>query len=104
MTTLKNALEKYLLAFIVLDLILNVNRSFPLLCSPFFPRVYDCPSVVFAGLAFLCVGCWLQLSLSKPGDTYTVSGYAYGGGGIGLTRVEVSFNDGEVKISCTNID
>lgn len=29
--------------------------------------------------------------------TYTVSGYAYGGGGIGLTRVEVSFDDGKVR-------
>lgn len=27
--------------------------------------------------------------------SYTVSGYAYAGGGIGLTRVEVSFDDGK---------
>lgn len=26
-----------------------------------------------------------------------MSGYAYGGGGIGLTRVEVSFDDGKVR-------
>lgn len=39
----------------------------------------------------------LQLSLSRPGETYTVSGYAYGGGGIALTRVEISFDDGKVR-------
>lgn len=35
------------------------------------------------------------MSLTAADTTYTVSGYAYGGGGIGLTRVEVSFDDGK---------
>lgn len=37
----------------------------------------------------------LQVSLTSTDTTYTVSGYAYGGGGIALTRVEVSFDDGK---------
>nr|UXG49833.1 nitrate reductase [Saccharina japonica] len=44
------------------------------------------------------------LSLTSTDATYTVSGYAYGGGGIGLTRVEVSFDDGktwELTEMCT---
>lgn len=35
------------------------------------------------------------MSLTSTETTYTVSGYAYGGGGIALTRVEVSFDDGK---------
>ncbi|CAM9210211.1 unnamed protein product [Discosporangium mesarthrocarpum] len=40
------------------------------------------------------------LSLGKSGPTYTVSGYAYGGGGIALTRAEVSFDDGKTWELC----
>ncbi|CAM9533725.1 unnamed protein product [Scytosiphon promiscuus] len=35
------------------------------------------------------------VSLASAETTYTVSGYAYGGGGIALTRVEVSLDDGK---------
>ncbi|CAM9791278.1 unnamed protein product [Ascophyllum nodosum] len=35
------------------------------------------------------------LSLGSSDSTYTVSGYAYGGGGIGITRVEISLDDGK---------
>lgn len=47
--------------------------------------------------------CWslhdVQLSLTQSSDTYTISGYAYGGGGIALTRVEVTLDDGKVSLA-----
>lgn len=35
--------------------------------------------------------------MNSSGDKYTISGYAYGGGGIALTRVEVTLDDGKVR-------
>lgn len=66
-------------------------RSRPVKCD------FDGPCGHLSTPLFACHVPVLQLSLSRPGETYTVSGYAYGGGGIALTRVEVSFDDGKVK-------
>lgn len=38
-----------------------------------------------------------ELQLSTAGDTYPVRGYAYGGGGRRINRVEISLDKGRCK-------
>lgn len=41
-----------------------------------------------------------EIHLATSGPTYTAKGYAYGGGGRKITRVEVSLNRG--RCTCTS--
>lgn len=63
-------------------------------------RSFFCGFITLTLLQILNVVIFCQLSLISSDSTYTISGYAYGGGGIALTRVEISLDDGKVIAFC----